>query len=139
EPDGVELLGRDAGFLQHVLDGAGREARIMLLAREPLLLAGRDHDAVLEERRRRVVVEAGEAEDIVGHQNWCLTAAFGPSGLGSCGRQNVGSALIARSSGSFPRRRLARLMSPTETRYTTESSTAVHTAPMASNVFFQPR
>jgi hypothetical protein len=84
----VELLGGDARLLQHVLDRVGGEARVVLLAGEPLLLAGGHDLAVAQQRGRGVVVEAGQAEDVGRHgQNWWRAAAWGPSGLGSWGRQ----------------------------------------------------
>jgi hypothetical protein len=42
----------------------------VLLAAETLLLAGGDDLPVAQERGGGVVVEAGDAEDVRGHQNW---------------------------------------------------------------------
>ena len=100
EADGVELLGADAGLPQDVLDGAGGEAGVVLLAREALFLAGRHDHAVLQEGGRGVVVVGADAEDVFA-QNWCLAAARGPSGLGSWARQNDGSGASRRSSRSL--------------------------------------
>ena len=103
EADRVEVLGPDARLLQHVLDGAGGEAGVVLLAGEPLLLAGGDDHAVLQEGGRGVVVEAGEAEDVVRHQNWCRDGGLrARAGWARASRQKVGSGARLRSSGSLP-------------------------------------
>ena len=89
----------------------------MPLAGEALLLARRDHDAVLQQGGGGVVVEAGDPEDVGrgrGHQNWCRAARSGPSGFGSWARQKEGSGASRRSRGSWPKRRITRPIGPTE-------------------------
>ena len=78
----VELVDGDARLLEHVLDGPGGEVLVVLLAAEPLLLAGGHDLPVAQERGGGVVVEAGDAEDVGGHQNWWRAAASGPEGVG---------------------------------------------------------
>jgi len=56
EADDVEILGRDAAFAEAVGDRPRREARIVLLAREALLLSGSNNPAVLDETGSRIVV-----------------------------------------------------------------------------------
>ena len=64
EAHGVELLGADAALAQDVLHGPAGEVGVVLLAAEPLLLAGGDDLAVAEDRGGGVVVEAGQPEDV---------------------------------------------------------------------------
>ena len=115
EADGVELLGTDAGLAQDVLDGVGGEVRVVLLAREALFLAGGHDGAVLQEGGRGVVVEGADAEDVLA-QNWCLAAASGPRGLGSCARQKDGSTSSLRSSRSRPISFMSAQIIATETK-----------------------
>ncbi len=67
EPDVVDLRRRDAGFTQAVLDRLVRKRGVVLLAREALLLRGRDNAAVLDQAGRRVVVIRGDSEDAGWH------------------------------------------------------------------------
>ena len=64
EADRVELLGLDARLVEHVLDRAVGEVRVVALAGEALLLAGGHHHPVLEQGGGGVVVEAGDPEDV---------------------------------------------------------------------------
>ena len=116
EADRVELLGLDPRLVEHVLDRAVGEVRVVALAGEALLLAGGDDHAVLQEGGGGVVVEAGDPEDVGrgGHQNWCRAARSGPRGFGSWARQKEGSGASLRSRGSWPKRRITRPTGPTE-------------------------
>ncbi len=102
EADGVEVLGADPGLGEDVLDGLGGEVGVVALAGEALLLGRRDHLAVLQEGGGGVVVEAGQSENVSGHQNWCLAARSGPRGLGSWACQNEVPGSRLRSRGSWP-------------------------------------
>jgi hypothetical protein len=64
EDDQVEVVRGDAGALQAELDRELREARIVLHPAEALFFRGREDDAVLHDRRRRVVVVEAEPEDV---------------------------------------------------------------------------
>ena len=64
EADGVEVPGADAGLLEDVLHRPRREVLVVFLAGEALLLAGGHDDAVPEQGGGRVVVEAGDPEDV---------------------------------------------------------------------------
>ncbi len=68
----VDLLDRDARLAQAEGDGLLGVARVVLAAGEALLLGRRDDHAVLDQRRRAVVVVEREAEDV--HQS-CLRAS----------------------------------------------------------------
>ena len=59
----IHLAQADPGRLEAIGDGRAGEARIVLPAAETLLLGGGNDQAVLDERRRAVVVESGDAED----------------------------------------------------------------------------
>ena len=50
EGDEVDVLGGDASLFEAEPDRFGRKARVVLLAREPLLLGSRDDLAVAEQR-----------------------------------------------------------------------------------------
>ena len=63
ERDMVDLGGTDLRHFEAVLDGVPREARVVLLAREALLLR-RCHDPpVLDDSCRAVVIEGGETKN----------------------------------------------------------------------------
>src|SRR5580704_12053311 len=62
ESDVVDVGQLDAGRVQAVLHSVLREARIVLLAGEALLLRGADEMAVLDQRRRAVMVESRDPE-----------------------------------------------------------------------------
>ncbi len=62
ENDRVQLLGLDEPLAQAVVDGPLREARVVLLAREALLLRGRDDLAVTDKGGSRVVIVGRDAE-----------------------------------------------------------------------------
>ncbi|KAH2820923.1 hypothetical protein KXV85_003017 [Aspergillus fumigatus] len=66
ENDGGELGGLDLRLFEAVVDGVRREARIVLLPAEPLLLCGGDNDAIADERGRGVMIERGYAENLPG-------------------------------------------------------------------------
>ena len=72
EDDGVELLGLHAGEVEAPLDRGERKGSVVLAPREPLLLHGTDGHAVDEQRRRRVVVVRGDAEDAQTAHRPCL-------------------------------------------------------------------
>ncbi len=67
EDDGGELFGLDEGLSEAVVDGVAREAWVVLLAREALLLRGGDDLAVADEGRGRVVVEGRDPENRHAH------------------------------------------------------------------------
>ena len=50
-------------MFEAVADGVDRKARVMLFAAESLFLGGSGDMAVLDQRRRAVVVEGGDAEN----------------------------------------------------------------------------
>ena len=58
----IDLVETDAGLFEAVVNGAMRESRVVLLAREALFLGGRNDLAIAHERRGAVVVERGDAE-----------------------------------------------------------------------------
>src|SRR4029450_5309473 len=62
EGDVVDVLKLDVGLVEAVLHGVLREARIVLLAREALLLRGADEMAVLDQRGGAVMIESRYAE-----------------------------------------------------------------------------
>jgi hypothetical protein len=62
EGDVVDVGQLDAGLVEAVLHGVLREARIVLLAREALLLRGADEMAVLDQRGGAVMIESRDAE-----------------------------------------------------------------------------
>src|SRR5262249_55039837 len=69
EHDVVDVVERAAAFPQAIRNGMRREARVLLLAREALLLRGR-HDAAIDEQRGgAVVIERRNAEDTHGLLN----------------------------------------------------------------------
>ena len=74
----VQVFGPQPGFRQTVIDGIGRKAVVVLLAREPLLLRRRDDAAIDQQGCRRVVVEGRDTED-GSHAVWNATAR-GPRG-----------------------------------------------------------
>ena len=57
---------------------------------------------------------------------------MGPRGLGSCVRQNEGSALRRRSSRSLPRSFMKAEIPATETKYTMDRMIALQKAPIPS-------
>ena len=59
----VDRFKAAAALFQTVVDGLAGEVRIVLAAREPLLLRRRHDAAVLDQRRRGIVVEGRDAED----------------------------------------------------------------------------
>src|SRR5262249_28758432 len=67
EADVVARVEREPPPLQAVADGVRGEAGVVSLAREALLLRGRDDLAVAHQARRRIVIEGGEAQNR-GHQ-----------------------------------------------------------------------
>src|SRR5262245_30877840 len=67
EGDVAQVAEADPALAQAVARGVNREPRVVLLPREALLL-GRRHDlAVAHQTRGAVVVEGGDAEDVVRH------------------------------------------------------------------------
>ncbi len=63
EGDVIELCRLDAGDLQAGLDRVLRKRRVVLLAREALLLGRGDDFAIDDQRRRGIVVVGRDAED----------------------------------------------------------------------------
>src|SRR5262245_22697080 len=63
EHDVVDVVQSGTRGLQAVAERMMREAGIVLLAREALLLGGRDDAAVLDESGRAVVIECRESEN----------------------------------------------------------------------------
>jgi hypothetical protein len=66
EADMGEILNADSRRLEAELDGALREARIALLSGKAFFLRSRNDLAVPEQARGAVVVERGNAEDVLG-------------------------------------------------------------------------
>src|SRR5262249_27497774 len=65
--DVVDRVEPDLSLLETVAHRVRRETGVVALAREPLLLRGRDDLAVAHQACRRIVIEGGEAENR-GHQ-----------------------------------------------------------------------
>ena len=86
EGDVVEFGGRDSSVLQAELDGARREAMVMLLAREALFLRGGQEFAVAHEARRGVVVVGRDAKDV--HASLRARDFRKPCSLGSSGLES---------------------------------------------------
>ena len=66
----IDLVEVDLAAAEAIADRLGREAGIMALAREALLLRRRDDAAVLDEGGRAVVIEGREAEQAHGPRSW---------------------------------------------------------------------
>src|ERR1700756_1653890 len=63
EGDAIDIGELCARGLKAIADRVLRKRRVMFLAREALLLSGRDDKAVLDQRGGAVVIERGDAED----------------------------------------------------------------------------
>jgi hypothetical protein len=68
----VQVVPGNTGRLQAELDGMMRKATVMFLAGETLFFGRRHQHAIVQQRHRRVVIEARHAQDK--HQN-CLPAS----------------------------------------------------------------
>src|SRR5215472_11570879 len=64
EDDIVEISRLDAASREAVARRTLRKARVVLLATEPLLLGRRNDDAVAQQARRGIVIEAGNPQDV---------------------------------------------------------------------------
>ena len=78
-------------MIQAPLDGAEREPRVVLAARQALFLHGADGHAIDHERGRGVVVMRGDAENLH-RQYWLLERCR----VGAIGVQPTGSRALAR-------------------------------------------
>src|SRR5581483_211384 len=67
EPDEVEVACREARLAQAVGDRVCRESRVVLPAREALLLRGGNDSAVLDKAGGAVVIVRRDAKDVRGH------------------------------------------------------------------------
>src|SRR6185436_2294514 len=86
------------GVVEAPLDRGEREGRVVLAAREPLLLHGADGNAVDDERRGGVVVVRGDAED--------LHVSTGASSIPGCAPARSRSSRPARATRrAWPARR----------------------------------
>src|SRR5439155_2453911 len=88
----VEVACREFSGLETEPGGVEREPGVVLLPREPLFLGGGHELAVHHERRRRVVIEARDAEDV--HENCSRPSSSFGDGSG-----------LACQAGAVPRRR----------------------------------
>ncbi len=59
----IQIAGINRSFPQTVGQRVTRKARVMFLAREPFLLGGRDNFTVVQQSRRAVVIERGDAKN----------------------------------------------------------------------------
>ena len=59
----VELAGRNATFCETIGNGVVRKGGVVLPAGKTLFLRRGDDPAVIDQRRRAVVIESGNAED----------------------------------------------------------------------------
>ena len=63
EDNVVEIAAGDTAFIEAVRDRVSRESWVVLLARKPLLLRGRNDRPVVEETRGTVMVEGRNSEN----------------------------------------------------------------------------
>ncbi len=59
----IELVGRDAGFRKTIGDGVVRKRGVMLVSGKAFLLRRGDDPAVIDQRRRAVVIERRNTEN----------------------------------------------------------------------------
>lgn len=64
EDDCSEVVSLDECLFQAVVDRLGREPGVMLVTRESLLVGGGDDVAAVDQRGRRVVIQAGDAQHV---------------------------------------------------------------------------
>ena len=66
ENDVVQLVDRDSGFLQTILNGIFRETRIMFFSGESLFLGCCQNLSIFQQARSAIVIESGDT------QNMCI-------------------------------------------------------------------
>ena len=84
----IELRDADASFAQAIRHRVRGKGGIVFLAREPFFLRGGDDASVLDQARRRIVVEGRDTEDPGGHscQSVVHASLFWVPGSCSCSR-----------------------------------------------------
>src|SRR5262249_20140960 len=80
EDDVLEIGGPDAGLLKAISDGLARKGVIVANAGEALFLCGGHDLAVADERRRAVVIECRNSEDVPGRGHVALRDRAGSAG-----------------------------------------------------------